>query len=481
MNDGPLSPAATPLSDEFAGADLGDVRLSRRLQRIVGGLETDPSQSFPKAAGSDAELEATYRLLRNEAVTPEAIMSPHYAMTCERASSYGTVLAVHDTTEFRFSGETHREGLGRLGNKGQGFFAHVSLCVAPDDTRLPLGVLNFEPVFRMHKGRGKRSHRALREDPQNEAKRWHHGVDEAEGRVAGRVDLVHLMDREGDAYELIAHMQRDNRRFIVRASHDRVVTEMGADGATRSRVSEAAARVADVVEREVPLSRRGAPRTPSMRKHHPPREYRIARLGFRAVTVDLARPCQLQTTLPASLRVNIVLVREVSPPAADQPAVCWTLITSEPVQDAADILRVVDWYRARWTIEEYFKALKLGCGYEARQLETRRTLLNALAILLPIAWRLLTLRNLARIDGDRPATTVLPSTQVDVLVATSKGRLASAPTLRQAMFAIAARGGHIKANGEPGWQVLGRGYHDLLLLELGWVAAQTEALRKDQS
>jgi hypothetical protein len=47
------------------------------------------------------------------------------------------------------------------------------------------------------------------------------------------------------------------------------------------------------------------------------------------------------------------------------------------------------------------------------------------------------------------------------------------------MLAIAGRGGHIKANGEPGWQVLGRGYHDLLLLELGWVAAQ--ASRRDQS
>ena len=132
------TPAATPLSEEFAGADLGDVRLSKRLQRIVGGLETDPSQSFPKAAGSDAELEATYRLLRNEAVTPDAIIAPHQVMTCERSASYGTVLAVHDTTELRFSGQTRREGLGRLGQLGQGFFAHVSLCVAPDETRAAL-------------------------------------------------------------------------------------------------------------------------------------------------------------------------------------------------------------------------------------------------------------------------------------------------------------------------------------------------------
>jgi hypothetical protein len=472
------SPAVTPSAEEFAGADLGDLRRSRRLQRIVLSLQTDPAQSFPKAAGSDAELEATYRLLRNEAVTPEAIIAPHHAMTCQRATGYETVLAVHDTTELRFPGESHREGLGRLGQKGQGFFAHVSLGVAPDQTRLPLGVLHCESLFRAHQARGKRSHRSLRDDPDNESKRWHRGVDEAERRVAGRVDLVHLMDREGDAYELLAHMRRDQRRFIVRSAHDRVVTQLAADGRTRSTVSAAAARVTAIVEREVPLSRRGAPRTPSMRRHHPPREYRVARLAFRAVTVDLVRPNQLPVTLPASLSVNVVLVQEVDPPP-DQPEVSWTLLTSEPVQSAAEILRVVDWYRSRWTIEEYFKALKLGCAYEARQLESRRTLLNALAIMLPIAWRLLTLRNLARLDGDRPATTVLPRTQVDVLVATCKGRLPPAPTLRQAMLAIAGRGGHIKANGEPGWQVLGRGYHDLLLLELGWVAAQ--ASRTDQS
>jgi hypothetical protein len=35
------------------------------------------------------------------------------------------------------------------------------------------------------------------------------------------------------------------------------------------------------------------------------------------------------------------------------------------------------------------------------------------------------------------------------------------------MLAIAALGGHIKNNGDPGWLVLGRGLHDLLLLELG--------------
>jgi hypothetical protein len=40
------------------------------------------------------------------------------------------------------------------------------------------------------------------------------------------------------------------------------------------------------------------------------------------------------------------------------------------------------------------------------------------------------------------------------------------------MLAVASLGGHLKSNGDPGWLVLGRGMHDLLLLELGWWARE---------
>jgi hypothetical protein len=41
------------------------------------------------------------------------------------------------------------------------------------------------------------------------------------------------------------------------------------------------------------------------------------------------------------------------------------------------------------------------------------------------------------------------------------------------MLAIAAESGHIKNNGDPGWQVLGRGYEKLLHMELGYVIAKS--------
>jgi hypothetical protein len=47
-------------------------------------------------------------------------------------------------------------------------------------------------------------------------------------------------------------------------------------------------------------------------------------------------------------------------------------------------------------------------------------------------------------------------------------RTVAVGTVRDAMLGVAALGGHIKNNGDPGWQVLGRGFRRFLELEEGW-------------
>ena len=44
-------------------------------------------------------------------------------------------------------------------------------------------------------------------------------------------------------------------------------------------------------------------------------------------------------------------------------------------------------------------------------------------------------------------------------------------TAKDALYAVARLGGHLKNNGDPGWQTLGRGFEKLLILEAGWRAA----------
>jgi len=185
--------------------------------------------------------------------------------------------------------------------------------------------------------------------------------------------------------------------------------------------------------------------------------------------VELPRTSKTKRTSAASISLNIVYVLERRPPPGE-PAVEWFLLTDLPTATSDQLAFVVDCYRGRWMIEEYFKALKTGCQYEKRQLESAHSLLNAMAVLAPVAWRLLLLRHLARNSPERSAAAALNPVQIDVLRAVAKRPMPSRPTVKDALLAVAGLGGHLPRNGDPGWLVLGRGMHDLLLLELGWRA-----------
>ena len=255
---------------EVAGAEFGDRRLSGRLVSLAEMLARGPDLSFPKAAGSDAGLEATYRFLKNERVTPERILAPHYGATVQRCAGARGVVVCHDTTELRFSGP--REGLGRIAAKDHGFLGHFALGVDAA-SRAPLGILGVQTIFRDHKPPEKRERR--KPGVAHEAQRWAHLVDEAQGRL-GAISAVHVMDREADGYEFFVHLVRKQHRFVARVQFDRDVETQGG----REKISTAVASAEVLLTRDVTLSeRRPAPRAPPSRsKKHPLRKVRLARL-----------------------------------------------------------------------------------------------------------------------------------------------------------------------------------------------------------
>lgn len=456
-------PSAPSLADELADADLGDARLDRRLGLLAARLAERPGESFPKAL-DDAELEAAYRFFGNEQVTPEAILAPHFRQTARRASTQSRVIVAHDTTQFEFGGQTKRQGLGRLIKpSAQGFFGHFALAMSTDAPRQPLGLLALETVFRLKKSIGQK--KWTRDQRIGESERWIRCVDDAEAVLAGRAQAIHVMDREADQYALFAALAEANRPFVIRSFQDR---RLAGDDESRLRAAASAARA--TFQRDVPLSPRphiGGPKG----ERHPARRHRVARLSFAATTVELKRTPDSRSSSATTLPLNVIHVFERKPPPGE-PAVEWFLLTSLPIDSDKAIAFAVDCYRARWTIEEYFKALKTGCQFEKRQLESAHSLLNALAILAPVAWRLLLLRHLARANKAAPASSALTPKQLEVLRAVAKKPIPNRPTARDAMLAVAALGGHLKSNGDPGWLVLGRGMHDLLLLELGWRARE---------
>jgi len=466
-------PERSALVQEMAGGHLGDERLNARRDRVIAVLEEHPDAAFPEACADDAEVEALYRFLRNPRVQLPAVIGPHVTATQTRCAAVGEVLVVHDTTDFVFAGAQPRAGLARLGPERQGFWLHAALAVSADGLRAPLGVLSLLPFVRPplaetaapDGGRPKESHY------------WRAGVAAVRGRL-GAPRAIHVMDRGADSYELFAQWHAQHDRFVVRLHHDRRVgTDTGP-----STVQEAGRRAAVRGERTVTLPvRRLGDRPLQARRKHPARAERSATLQVTACRLTVPRPTGRHAQLPASLTFNAVYVWEAAPPAGEEP-VSWSLLTTEPIDTPEQAWRIVDWYRARWVIEEFFKALKTGCAYEKRQLESLHTLLVALALLVPIAWQLLLLRQLARATPDAPATAVLSRRQLAVLRTSAAGlRLAPTPTLRDALRAVARLGGHLRQNGEPGWLVLGRGMQKLLWLEAGWIAATQQGTGCDQS
>jgi hypothetical protein len=269
------------------------------------------------------------------------------------------------------------------------------------------------------------------------------------------------MDREGDQYRVYSELKSCGADFVVRSR--RQARRVLDDKEGHENLEQVVDAAKCVLKRDVQLSRRIAHKDPTRKGANPPRDARTATLCVSAATATIERSWGIKATdAPESLQLNVVRVVEETAPSGEAP-VEWILLTTLPVATAKDVAFVVDCYRRRWLVEEFFKALKTGCRYEEVQLESSTTLLNLLAILLPVTCRLLLLRFLSRVD--RPATEALTPSQIEALRLIATISLPSAPTTRDVLRAIAALGGHIKNNGDPGWLVLYRGFRDVLLVE----------------
>ena len=446
------------IGSEYRGAVLGDRRRSERLERIAVELARNPGLSFPEAMGSEGQLEGLYRFLNNDEVSFEAVHAPHAEQTRLRCQVPDRVLVLHDTTVLTYSGE--REGLGRIHDAGaaRGFRLHASLAVTP--TRTPLGVLGAETWARTKPPLRDLNRRHLRADPKRESLRWGRAVRACEQRLQGTARAIHIMDREGDNYDLLSELQAAQTRYIIRLSHNRRLA------GERDKLREVVARAPSLLRRAVHVGRRavGHPRD-----HHPPREDRDATLEVSATTVTLSRSSNFAPGSPPSLKVHVVTVLERDCPKGQEP-IAWYLVTNEPIDTAEKVAEVVDAYRARWVIEEFFKALKTGCQIEKRQMESYEALRIALALFLPIAVRLLALRDAARTEPEQPCS-ALTARQLQLLRICGSKTLSATPTNHEVYMALAALGGHLRSNGPPGWIVLGRAYDKLLVLEQGWAAS----------
>lgn len=452
--------AKSRVSAVMRRAELGDPRMVRRAVALAEALAEAPNKTLPKAWSTPSELEAAYRFLRNPRTEFEALVGAFQQCTHESALEKKRILAIHDTTDIECPAAVPEE-VGHLQTGKPGFYLHHALAVPVDDVISPLGILWSQLWGRAQRStkRGNNlSGAALAKLQERESERWLEGVSEATAWAQGCEQVVHVMDREADNYRLFEHLRQLGTDFIVRMRHDRRVD----DGVLTEALYDAPVKFC----RTVPLSRRRAKTIPNYT--HRARETREAKLVIRSATVEILPPSYMSLSEPIEL--NVIQVLEEDPPKGEEP-IAWVLATSLPVKTKAQVATVLDFYRARWLIEEFHKALKTGCMIEKRQLESFESVTTLLALSYPIACEILRLRSHAR-NTSVFASAVMRASLLKCLRLHPKARpLVEEPTMEEALAVIAGLGGYIKRKEPPGWQTIAAGYLEIQAFERGWLAA----------
>jgi len=372
--------------------------------------------------GGERKEEVRFgRFLHNDRVTAEEIAETASAHTA-RVAQGRHVLAIQDTTDLNFTKHAKsKSGFGPIGNGlDLGLYIHPVIVVeaaAPgmvgvDHAGGILGLADVsvyrrEPAEVDAPKQGPLRDRT-RKIEDRESFRWLEGLA-AVSRTLAAADMATLIaDRESDIYELFAQPRPDNVHLLVRAQHNRALSEGG-------RLFEQMAKHPSLAGPTIEIPAK------------PGRTARSAQVRIAFARTEIERPSRVYAAqgLPQSIPVFAVRVEEIDPPPGEKP-ILWLLLTTHKVESLADALQIIEWYRARWTIEQLFRTMKTqGFDIEESQVETFEVMRKLVVAALVAALRALQLVHARNGDTGQKLTDAVEEADeplVEALVVKLEGR-----------------------------------------------------------
>jgi len=347
------------------------------------------------ARGRRSQQVGFGRFLANPKVTVDRLIEGWSDQTAAAAAGRH-VLAIQDTSEINFrTTPKRRRGLGEIGKgNGRGVLLHAMLALDAGNGSC-LGLVGGRIWTR--RGRVKIAHQKRRSE-NKESHRWITTAEQGKAVLAAAAKVTVLADRESDIFAEWAKLPEPDFDLITRSMHDRRL-------ATGEGLYAAAERFAFTTKRLVAL-----PEREQKRKARP------AWLSLRFGKIELARPRNTRDrNLPKSVSLTLVEVIERDCPAGTE-AVHWRLLTTHNVADVETAWQIVDWYRMRWTIEQFWRLLKLqGLRLEDSQLETAERLIKLTAIATKAAVTTMQLVQARTAPNSEPATVAFSADEITVL------------------------------------------------------------------
>lgn len=395
----------------FGTVNLDDERRDRRLLKVAADLADNPGKSLVKASKDPAGIEAAYRFIENDYISPKAIAQAGFNATAEEAQKYKTVLAIEDTTGLSYKHSVARElGDNPSSDKSsattRSLFQHSVLAIDAESETV-IGLAHQQNHIREEKVPGTNSERNKRPREEKESYRWEESSQKMDDTFKNTDNVLHICDREADSYEYIDQHLAQGRRFIIRASTNRRLSGPVSYLHTLSEcptVAEHDVRVAQkgngLVEKNARLiekSKQGKKLTQKDKKSAKKvnRPARVARVGISYHQVSMKKTSRVKGVTFDEIEVNVVICRELDNPDEDN-RLCWYLYTNEPIKSAEDARKIVRYYELRWRIEDYHKVWKSqGTQVEQLRLQTRANTERMCTILAFVAVRLLQLKEMA--------------------------------------------------------------------------------------
>jgi len=425
---------------------------------LHAALVARPGSCIRRLGGKRAAEMQFRRLLHNRSVTA-AEMSLHAGELTGRRVAGRHVVAVQDTSELVLGTRRARPGYGTVGKgNAAGLLLHPVLAVEVGTGAL-LGLVSMQV---WNRAAGELAPRRERATAAKESQRWIDGAKRSGEVLAEAASITMVSDRESDFYELFV-ARPQNVELIVRACQNRRINA----------AQDEPDKLFAFVDAQ-PEQGRFKMTIPAA----PGRRARDAELALRFAPVGLRRPLHgADPALPETAGVTLVEVREVSQPGDGGQAVHWRLLTTHSVTTAPQARRIVDLYRSRWTIEEFFRTLKTaGFDIEEADIGDPHAMINFVAAATIAA---VTVKQLVQArDGntdqrlsdafdpdDRPILEAI-STKLEGKTERQKNPHPKA-TLAFAAWVIARLGGWTGYYGKPGPKVMRIGLAEFHAIKFG--------------
>jgi len=374
---------------EYGEMEIGDKRVSKRLEKTLETLEKEPGLTICSASTGRYETKAIYRLLKNAKLTIGAMERTSRERTIEKIEESGekVILMPQDTTTLEYKGLKRCEGLGTYYDENsRGLLGHTSIAIS-EKGRI-FGLMSQELWTREAGECGKASKRKNKGIDEKESIKWQETMKKSNSGMPEDVMCVTVCDREGDIYELFKAAEHEEMYYLVRIVQNRRTTE------TEKLLDYAKSlESGGVCVVQIPRDTRNN------------RKAREGKLSIKYSEVTIKAPYNSDYGKDDSIRAWVVAAEEIDAPEGIEP-IAWYLLTNVSVTGFEEACARVSWYVQRWKIERFHYVLKEVCKVEKSQERDVERLKKLITIYSIISMNILSLMYLSRTCPDMPCDTV---------------------------------------------------------------------------